>query len=344
MDSFDGPRSIRNIPCQDVSMWGLYKLPSPIKLGEHAKNLIYQNVKEAIASNIADEHSETLPQDETFLNAVEEARGFIQTELGYEQAAPIYYQYLPENYKGYYNSLNDVVAVEPPRGSTVYRDYVGTVSVLVHEMAHESSSTHRLVITEETTEKNTRGVHIYSLFGMYAIKFMRGTDATRCGEFFEEAFAEHQAVRWREEKIPGYKEAGCVWETGYGFSAPVKYHTPSRPLIGSGSLETHIPYVMNAAYGMELMGECLGVDIFAIIQRARQKETEATAKREFVRTVESLQKGLHKKLRDLRYDEGSGDFQRGFSMIQDAISGYKRTQSAEGMDASLDGTDAASAA
>ncbi len=181
-----------------------------------------------------------------------------------------------------------------------------------------------MYILSELHESNGMHHDIHWTLGMQTLKLSKEEPAAQTGNFFEEAFAESVAAKWREQTIPGYLEDKItLWETSYGVNLPMKYHDCDRDPTKNDSFTTIARYPGIAAYAMELISQYTGTDLYEVMKLARKRETEAEYKRLFIRTINSVKPGLYKALRDLRYDETTGDFERGLEMIKTAITEHQ---------------------
>ncbi len=102
---------------------------------------------------------------------------------------------------------------------------------------------------------------------------------------------------------------------------PIKYSSPSHGLDEHGSLGVSTVHSAYAAYGIELLSDHSGVDLYELMKQARQPDTEVTAKREIIKTINSIQPGLYEKLRNLQYYGATGEFIEGLHLIKAAIAG-----------------------
>lgn len=315
-----GPRNIANFPLKDVHVWDTNATEEPTysrppiweQLGR------YEATRKYFVNSFDERHQADIEQDEVFRSYLQEAKDYVLGELGYASLSPVYFR--PRNGKNMaeYWMDEDAIYATPPQNANDYLRRTMITSQLIHEMAHESSRVRRMFIFSETDSDDNRTHNIYSTIGMKAMNLTHESQ-DETGNFFEEAFAETVASRWREATIPGYQENKALFKTSYGVELPVKYHSPNRELIEHGPVVTNAGYAAIAAYGVELVSDFTGVDIFELMKLARQPATETTAKREIIKTINSVQPGLYKQLRDLKYDDDLGEFEQGLEAIKTAI-------------------------
>ena len=127
------------------------------------------------------------------------------------------------------------------------------------------------------------------------------------GDFLEEACAEEAASRWREWMEPTRKYVTQEHTHAMGDEPPLPWRYLNTDVgLYWGSRDADIVwcgYSWSAycAEAIRLIGEHTGEDIFALMVEARDPVKEAEAKRKIVRTIDSVEPGLYKKLRDLQY-------------------------------------------
>lgn len=318
-----GPRNIANIPLEDIHAWDANTTegsPSYSRPPIWVQFYRYVVAREHIVNSFDERHQADIEQDELFRSCLQEAKDYVLSELGYASTSPVYFR--PKNGKNMaeYYFDEDAIYATPPQDANDYLRRTMITSQLIHEMAHESSRVRRMFIFSETDPDDNRAHGICLTMGMMAMDLTRGSRNVT-GNFFEEAFAEIVASRWREATIPGYQDNEAVlFKTYCGVELPVKYHSPDRELIEHGPVTTNAGYAAIAAYGVELISDFIGVDIFELMKLARQPATETAAKREIVKIINSVQPGLYKQLRDLKYDDDLGEFEQGLAAIKTAIS------------------------
>lgn len=318
---YAGPKNVTKIPLEDIHVWNVndggasYAKPSIIRQLSY-----YAGARDYIANSFGERHETDMEQDEVFQSCLDEARDFVVRELGYVTTSPVYFRPKTNKNEAEYYIDEDAIYTTPPQDTNDYLYRTILTSQLIHEIAHESSNVRRMFVFSEVEPNGVRKNNISWTIGMTTMRLTHESQI-QTSNFFEEAFAETVASRWREMAIPGYGEnRTTLLMTCFGVELPVKYHSPNRDLIDHGPITTHTGYPAIAAYGIELISEFTGVDIFELMKQARQPATEATAKREIIMTINSVQPGLYRQLRDLKYDCDSGDFEHGLNIIKAAIS------------------------
>jgi hypothetical protein len=207
-------------------------------------------------------------------------------------------------------------------------------SLLVHELMHATGANNFGVVT---LGNGARVTHIEPRSGLL-IHDLRdrlikpGEYLPRLNSFIEEATAEEAASRWRVANDPGvalHANDLCSLEHG-SLSLPT---LPFRYISNESGYQPSLREytVTSSAYcaeGMRMVAEYTETDIFQYMIDSRDPEKSADARRKIVAAIESVEKGLYTKLRDLPYDGQA--FIAGFELIQSAIARSKNKTKAIG--------------
>lgn len=156
---------------------------------------------------------------------------------------------------------------------------------------------------------------------------IEGEDDASTGHFFEEAAAEEMASAYRESINPEVLRFGG--ETCVLLNHPEFPALPYRYIDTDRGFHSEMPSYLFAtasfaAAGLHEIGKHTVVDMFQLMIDSRDPSKEAEARRGIVQAVESVEKGLYPKLRDLPYLLSS--FVHGYEMILKAIEDNKRRQ------------------
>ena len=231
-----------------------------------------------------DLHQTNVETNDIFASCLKSAREFVSKELGYCSEGQIYCKPAQAGAAGEYSVYEDRIYVAPPIDVNEFHYKTIMTSLLIHEIAHESASVQRMYIFSETLKESEKSNIIRVAIGM-AVMGMHANTQIRHGDFFEEAFAETVAARWRSASISGYSDnADSLLPTADGEYLPIKYSSPSHGLDEHGSLGVSTVHSAYAAYGIELLSDHSGVDLYELMKQARQPDTEVTAKREIIKT------------------------------------------------------------
>jgi hypothetical protein len=200
-------------------------------------------------------------------------------------------------------------------------------SNLVHELMHATGTNNiKLIGLREQNATTPYVVNGYSI-----VDIRSATNPTSEGErmsasvkgcFFEEAIAEEAAARWREDtnpEIAGHETTACKFLYHYKSPAlPYRYVDTDASEYGSNYPANY--NFSGSAYcseGLRQVGEWTHTDMFQLMLDLRIPEKEASARRSIIQAVESIEKGLYPKLRDLDYSQEN--FIAGYEMIMAAI-------------------------
>lgn len=205
---------------------------------------------------------------------------------------------------------------------------MANVSNLVHEMMHHTGIDTRRVVALVNTDSKTGSETIsYGIksglrpIDMRGHDYMNNRNAT--GIFLEEACAEEAASRWREsvEPVRGRRDVRHKLVQWGKPDLPWRY-LMTQYSLGTESTNADIGMYVNSgsaycAEAIRQISEYTGVDIFNLMLKSRHPETELSAKRQMVQTIEGVERGLYQKLRNLGYSQK--EFIEGYDIVRAAI-------------------------
>ncbi len=190
----------------------------------------------------------------------------------------------------------------PSTGQVFIRQYFGneqsqTQTVRQHRAYHEcahaaSTKGARTVIVME----NGAGPYAYEQVGLQKARFTG--DATEPfvveGGFFAEAFAEETAMHCRQNEAPLHDNEGThlLLPNQYNIQLPNKYIYKSQ-----GGQPYFIATAAIAAHTLSRLSKLSGKDLYQLMIDANMPEKQAASQREIICAIESVEKGLYKKLR-----------------------------------------------
>lgn len=292
---------------------------------------------EAVNGGMARHEVEVSPET---LEMFEDAKRFVEDKTGYDLS--------DVRLAGTSNRLSDFTAMAAVLEQKVwsradtntypYNTYPPSLrrqlftGLFVHELMHSIGvGTRRLTaIRREDGLINvvaTSGLRTMDMRAptLETLNEIEGADDTSVGHFFEEAAAEEMASLYRESinaDVQLHSQEKCTLLNHPNLPAlPYKYLDSDR-----GFHKDMPSYLFAtaafAAAGLREIGEYTGVDIFQLMVDSRDPIKEAEARRGIIQAVESVQKGLYPKLRDLPYLLSS--FVNGHEMILRAIEDDKR--------------------
>lgn len=244
------------------------------------------------------------------------ARQFVGELIGVEPTAPLYWDIVDEDKDdhtaGVFSTGDNVVQARkiPLEG---YVEQLRLTSTLIHEFAHSTAGQGKSILVSTPSTLHLRTIPFREMQKAKMDMRSPSLDEGSQGYFFEEAFAEGAAARWRETQ-PGYQTTkGTVCVDGHVM--PLQY--ASVDLRDSDGEQNYYSYSAFCAYAMELMSEHTGVDLFDLTCQMRKADDIATPQRQFIRAVNSIKPGLYRQLRTLEY--GREDFSQGLRLVKDAI-------------------------
>lgn len=250
------------------------------------------------------------------------AEDFILRTIGIKVEAPITWQENLGRLDAHYNPQENSVALIDLGYVTEFMRYMQLTSVAVHEKAHETSFSTRKALTVRLPSGTGSYEHfIRTGIGSVKTKITQENGEVSLmeqGQFFEEAFAEETATRWREEAISGHKELGGMqWQTSWGVHLPRRYHNYSHDVSHHGAVQSNANLPALAAYGLDLLSKYSGTDFYEIIVESRYPQNELSSKRHFIQSINAIEPGLYQKLRSVPYTEEG--FKQGLKIIQEVV-------------------------
>lgn len=204
-----------------------------------------------------------------------------------------------------------------PRGFTEY-----STGLMVHELMHATGMNNARIINIDDVQLPQVTSGMFVADARRSAADSERNQNPRLGSFWEEAAAEEAAARWRETQNEcNQAMAHELYEFDGLPPLEMRYITVDW---ASESQDPPMACAIAAipAQTVAKLSKHTGVDLFGLMVEARQgRDHEAAAKRTFIQTVESVQKGLYGKLRDLEYTEE--DFIEGYERVERAIADDK---------------------
>lgn len=264
------------------------------------------------------------------------AKRFVELTLGYDLSRVNVAITRNELYVGMtaYHDPNDSmirskIDFDSPHYARVSNDLArqAITGLFVHELAHATGeNTARLIGVRD--EKKSVAMHMGS--GLQAvdmrapiievgIKDVNHAGDARVGHFFEEAFAEEVAARWRESTNPHIAQDGDK-ECGLLFANMPRL--PFRYVDSEGKYDRYpddffVSHSAICSEGIRLLTAHTGVDIFQYMLDSRDPDKEAGAKRAIAQATESVRPGLYTQLRDTIYTPYA--FRRSYELIRASV-------------------------
>ena len=208
------------------------------------------------------------------------------------------------------------------------------VSLFVHELMHAAAAgTRRLAgIHSEDGGGGMQAISGLKTMDMRVSRLTtliesKGSAQIPTGYFFEEAAAEEAAAMYRESidsTILLHGNEACRLMNHPDLpSLPYKYLSTDRGF--SKDMPSYMFTTASfAAAGMDEIGRHVGVDMLQLMIDSRDPLMVTESRRAIAQAIESVQRGLYAKLRDLHYTQD--DFSRGYEMILEAIEDNRRRQ------------------
>ena len=268
---------------------------------------------------------ETTPERDKMETA---ARTFVNQTVGTLPVGKVYWQ-PRETSRGYWGVHDALLRLNYMADRDGYASeslrQMHESSTLVHELAHSTGNTNTIVAIRsvEPNDSLKATVSVASVFGMKLPRITKqGGESYMVagdeGSFFEEAFAEETAARWRVQYSPLLRDhAGQLFNTTDNLQVPARFFDHGEPTskMAVSTINSHSVY---PAYALSLLSRHNGVDFYELMRLMRGAEPAAKAelKKELIRSIDNVEPGLYASLRSLPYGK------EGF------ISGLKRVQSA----------------
>lgn len=197
-------------------------------------------------------------------------------------------------------------------------DWNRFTSQMVHERTHSTYLASRQAVLINKFEPNEAPYAYPTCIGgmkKYRKTLNKETGELKLGpvgEFFEEGLAEYTASQYRAQDF-NHPNAllSIASNDGTRRKFPIRYFSfepyPSQRYSISSSIYP--------AYALELLSECAGTNLYDLMALSRDPNYEVEAKREIVQAIESVEKGLYRKLRDLPYPNESPEYLQAYDEI-----------------------------
>lgn len=202
------------------------------------------------------------------------------------------------------------------KGLETPEKFIQSMSSLIHEFAHDTGDQGQTVVIETQSQNSpVSDFEAHDIIGSEVLSLKKVGNHIHSdmrGMFFEEAFAEGTATRWREKFFDTLSPDinTQIFTLEAGISMPARYFSLS-PLDTTNIRHTASTF---AAYGMDVLQQHTTTDLYRTMTEIRTPATRASAKKTFIHTLDSIQPGLYKTLRDLRNNEA--EFKKGLEIIQ----------------------------
>lgn len=259
-----------------------------------------------------------LPIDDDFATDVSRAERFIAEYADDRAVATQHFPISEESeLRGRYDSIVDNIFIfeHDKQYITEYMKRIGRTAVLVHELAH-STAENRYAFIVDTPDGD--GIQREFTFGMRVVDVRNGV-VNVMGDFFEEAFAEMSAGKYRSRTVPAFQMySDLTFSVSTGETVRAKYTNPNSPELPDIQTFQAVSSAF-AADAVDSMSAYLNCDLYSLMQRARKDETSAEAKREFIKAINSIHPDLYRKLRDVPYTKEG--FIAGHQLVERAING-----------------------
>lgn len=250
---------------------------------------------------------------------------FIEATIGDTARSGIYG--MPDAYRptslGFTTPMLGAVAIRPPLQGAGARQAITMKAALAHEYAHTTALPTRKIIvidhltTYEESGETTSTPHESISFGMQKDKISydrvnNTIELSTKNYFFEEAFAEETASRYRAMLYThNDTHLASLCEDGKIRSMSIRYFSiderdPSRLCLINSTF---------AAHALHLLSEHSGTDLYDLLVLSRDPAYEVAAKRGIVQALESVDKGLYRTLRDMPYPNSSHEFYQLYDTI-----------------------------
>lgn len=315
------------------------KVPKPWKQGEG--DFLYPQIQNWAAETAKGEgHIDTEPTIEQ-QRLFDDARLFVEELSGYD-LSDVTLKMAVGGARGSqtakYSPLDNAVyfygdfSTGESNPETDYNEYI-VQGLFVHELMHATNRNNYKIVG---IRSSSNAMQLQPVSGLSRVD-MRGPilevfgtsdgEDIRTGKFFEEAFAEEAAARWREEN------GEYAGEDIYHFSSPLTPDMPRRYVCdrsrfvkeGTGAGISWSAYCTEALRQISIYTD---VDLFELMLAARDPSKEASAQRKIAQAVESVQKGLYVTLRETNYT--SVAFINTYEKVLEAIEHNKNVKSAIG--------------
>lgn len=279
---------------------------------EHVRQATYAEIATlALYNRMTRETLPLTPDDE---QAIDEAWDYVENASGKRPTAKVYkVAELPGGTNGQYVPAEHAVLFTSHPTGTQYGDKMLRDSLLTHEGMHSTAEeTHRVVGVKYDDK--------HELMWLPPHQDEEISTATKTDYYIEEAVAEHIAGQRRQERDP--RLVGTerdLRNTAENFPIPVRFFDTTRPLDDRPEVPQSVIYVNSAycAFGIQMLSEYTGVDLFQHLIDARYPERRAEAIDALRTAINGVKPGLYEELMSGEYS--LDDFMRGTKTIQQAI-------------------------
>lgn len=235
----------------------------------------------------------------------QDAKSFVRNEVGVEPMGDVFWRYKYDlDCSGMHHDVTGTNHIANIRNTyNEHLSYMIEMSTLIHEFTHSTGNNHEIGVFESKRGK----LGVTSNLGMVTVRILRRNGSLqfkRSGDFFEEAFAEEVAARWRE----GF--AADFWKYTIGNFVSDDIDLPRRftdydYTRRSGRAGTYVyKEAALATMTLDILSEKSGVDLYKIMKKMRQNPRKKVKhKRKFIQSIESVEPGLYRRLRDTPYSE-----------------------------------------
>lgn len=298
----------------DVSNLPVWAKAAPSELG--ARSLTFLLLSDYLITDYQMTSGEKLPLSEREIQAIADAREFVESVVGIPaQCVVNKYATLEDGMSGLYDSMLDEIGFITPDTGALYGDAIALGSLLVHELAHSTGrDTTRFIDLEDETG--------HSLIAAKSHDTAEVTASYDTDNFFEEALAEEIASRWRmqfDERLVN-RERELISRSGRP-ALPLRMFSPAYPIDSTScDIERGCMYSSYCSFGVKLLSEYTGVDIFQLLIDSRYPDKQVEACSKLKITVDSVEPGLFDILTGAEYS--LEDFIDGFEIIKQAIANH----------------------
>lgn len=327
------PNALSEIPYVDVDALNIDAFRMPVA-GEKSRMItrIDNVATTALMVRIANQynryidirHPDILPSTPEHREIESAARLFVADAVGVEPVGDVYWQSSSADveYNGIHSGIYRDTFIKESDSPYPDLKLLQDASTLVHELAHSTGNTGKVNIVVSTGENGTPMHHLHeSMVGDILVKVRseRGEPSmVEVGDFYEEAFAEETAARFREQLLPDHiRGAGRLFFAD-GNSIPARFCNANYSSRQDGQrLTTNSITAIYAAHSLSLLSRASGTDLYALQCQMRHPEQKARAKKQFITAINSVHEGLYQKLRDIPYTKES--FTDGLKTVKQTI-------------------------
>ena len=274
-----------------------------------------EKFNEYLKTEYAFSPGEEIPLSESDKKMIDEAQQFVEAALGMPLTCSVgKYSKLRGDVNGCYDYGLDRVGFTRADTGSDYGDTIALGSLLVHELTHSTGRK-----TTRTIDLHDRRRGIHTLCYMKPHEEVDISSSYQGESFLEEALAEEIASRWREQFDP--RLAGRRRELmthGDNPAIPLSMYNPAFPVdMTTRDTQRGYRYSAYCAYGVSLMSEYLGIDLFQLMIDARDPKKSSNATKQLKNAIDSIEPELYHVLMGAGYSEQ--DFVDGLLIIQQAI-------------------------